>query len=111
MFTIEDKEIFVTMGDTAIITLELNVDFSEGDIAYLTLKKKKNQNSIDFQTVARVYKDNTCKFYLESQDTYLPEGKYFYDIQISFADGRVCTVINCERFIIGGEICSETNYR
>ena len=107
MFTIEDKEITLTRGDTAIIDFVINQEFTEGDVCTLAVKKLKIQSHYDMLIQASYYESNTCKFYITADDSDIFKGKYYYDIQINFADGRVDTVINNEIFRIVGEICNE----
>lgn len=48
---------------------------------------------------------NTMKLVFEPEDTkWLPFGKYKYDIQIVFADGKVKTFVRPSPFILGDEV-------
>lgn len=104
MFTIEDKDIFITSGDTGIIDFVINDEFQEGDVVTLAVKKRKTQNDYDILVEAAYYEGNLAKIFLDDLSTKIPKGRYYYDIQINFADGRIDTVINNEVFQIGGEI-------
>lgn len=97
MLKIDDKQnIFITRGDTGIISLTLkepNSPYSEysleeHDIALLTVKKNIDGEIL----IAKVFEDNEIKF--DSLDTKnLDYGEYIYDVQVHFANGDINTVI------------------
>ena len=101
MFVIDGTTIKVVQGDTGEFELVLdNYTFVEGDKVYMTVKKKPKDVGIVFQKVVTDFSENKAKFKLEYEDTNLEQGKYYYDIQCSLADGRIDTVITPSVFFV-----------
>lgn len=101
MFAIDGTTITVIQGDTGEFELVLdNYTFVEGDIVYMTVKKKMKDEAVVFQKVITDFSENTAKIRLEYEDTNLEQGRYYYDIQCSLADGRIDTVIPPSIFFV-----------
>lgn len=109
MFRIDNNEIELTRGDTAIINFKLLdkdgnlVDLSdfEGELVF-TVKSGvyTNKNSIQKNFVDGV-------LYLEPGDTEtLSYGKYVYDVQLKLPNGHTDTVIPPHTF----KLLSEVNF-
>ena len=108
MFYLEGNEINITRGDTAIIDFTLdNHEFVDGDVVYFSVKRSPKDTSYIINTEITNFNGNTATIELLSDDTRIPKGKYWYDIQCSLADGRVDTVVNKERFIILEDVNGE----
>lgn len=107
MLYLEGNEISVTRGDTAIFDFTINEEFKVGDVVYFSVKKSPNDVNYAINKVITEFDGNTARIVLTNNDTKIPKGKYWYDIQCSMSDGRVDTVINKERFIILEEINNE----
>lgn len=118
MFNIDcDQNIFLTKGDSAALSLTLNSpDFpyeeytlTPQDVALLTVRQSaKITNTVPAIILQKTYA-NGC-FTITPQDTQNCDyGGYCYDIQITFMDGSVNTVIpfkNCKlpKFVICEEV-------
>lgn len=116
MFKIDNKQnIFLTRGDTAIIDLTLKQPFppyeeytlQEGDIVKFTVRKcvKNPEEEI---VIEKTFADN--QIIINPEDTNnLDYGEYVFDVQLTFAEGAINTVIpytvGCmPKFIITGEV-------
>ena len=108
MFYLEGNEINITRGDTALIEFTLdNHEFVDGDAVYFSVKRSTKDTSYIINKEITNFNGNTATIELLSDDTRIPKGKYWYDIQCSLADGRVDTVVNKERFIILEDVNDE----
>ena len=104
MFRIDStNKITTVQGDTGVIEFKLTNDtLSEGDIVYFTVKKSYNSPASIVKKVTTFGQD-VATIELTSNDTWIDVGVYLYDIQVSFKDGRVDTVILPTTFtVIGG---------
>ena len=108
MFYLEGNEINITRGDTALIDFTLdNHEFVDGDVVYFSVKRSTKDTSYIINKEITNFNGNTATIELLSDDTRIPKGKYWYDIQCSLADGRVDTVVNKERFIVLEDVNGE----
>lgn len=104
MFSIDEKnKIALTRGDTAYLTVGLDgYEPQAGDTLTLTVKMDENKDEILFTRT--ISPDTTLTFEIEPQDTKSAKfEKYFYDIQLDTADGKVFTVIEPTTFKITRE--------
>lgn len=104
MFSIEGNTIHITRGDTGQFDIELlNSDGTvyepqTGDVVTFTVKKGTDEEEILIQKTG-------LSIEIEPVDTEnLRYGIYKYDIQVTFADGRVCTVITPNDFKVKDEV-------
>ena len=115
MFTIYGNKIKLTRGDTFITTLGLKkkngepIELTEGDTVIFAVKSKLNSKQTEYveeePLIMKTIPVDTMVLRLDPEDTkHLPFGSYYYDVEITFADGRVDTVINNEQFILGPEV-------
>lgn len=105
LFKIEYGKIFITRGDTASFNIEVRqpdkrtvYELAEGD--NLTFTVKQTDSEVDFliQKVGATVK-------LASDDTKkLAYGQYWYDVQLTFADGTINTIIAPTPFVVCSEI-------
>lgn len=107
MFTISENEIRITRGDTGKIDIDIANSEGEpyvrdqGDVVLFTVKAAPT----DLQYVIQKTIDEDNTFTIEPEDTAkLNYGVYFYDVQITRADGSVCTIITPSQFIIEEEV-------
>ena len=108
MFYLEGNEINITRGDTAIIDFILdNHEFVTGDVVYFSVKRSPKDTSYIINKEITNFDGNKAIISLDSNDTRISKGKYWYDIQCNLADGRVDTVVNKERFIILEDVNDE----
>lgn len=104
MYSITGTTIKLTRGDTMVAALSLTKDgepyvLAEGDSVLFAVKSKLNPYKtayVESQPLVRKAIDTeTMQLSLDPADTVsLPFGTYHYDIQVTFADGSVDTVIN-----------------
>ena len=108
MFYLEGNEINITRGDTALIDFTLdNHEFVDGDVVYFSVKRSPKDNNYIINKEITNFDGNKAIISLDSNDTRISKGKYWYDIQCNLADGRVDTVINKERFIVLEDVNGE----
>ena len=108
MFYLEGNEINITRGDTAIIDFTLdNHEFVAGDVVYFSVKRSPKDNNYIINKEITNFDGNKAIISLDSNDTRISKGKYWYDIQCNLVDGRVDTVVNKERFIILEDVNDE----
>lgn len=94
----------ITRGDTGQFKIDLmNIDGSiyelkAEDLVQFTVKKSPSETAVLIQKTG-------LDIEIEPKDTSnLKYGIYYYDIQVTFADGRVNTVIDPAEFIITEEV-------
>ena len=108
MFYLEGNEINITRGDTALIDFTLdNHEFVAGDVVYFSVKRSPKDNNYIINKEITNFDGNKAIISLDSNDTRISKGKYWYDIQCNLVDGRVDTVVNKERFIILEDVNDE----
>ena len=111
MVNITDKNIFMTNGDTAILSLTIYDKKGEkyrpnfNDVCLLTIKKYTSQSSPSAQIKGTVDGENV-RFEIMPEDTStLVCGEYVYDIQVKFDyNGDVNTVIPLSKFVLMQEV-------
>ena len=109
MFSIkDDKTITLTRGDTLIVTLTLTDSADQpytpqsGDVIRFALKKWYTDEDV---LITKTIPNNTMILRLDPADTAsLKFGDYVYDLQITYADGRVDTFIAKATFKISEEV-------
>lgn len=104
MYSITGTNIKLTRGDTLVATLSLVREGepyvpAEGDTILFAVKSKLNPYKTAYvegqPLVSKAISTETMTLSLAPADTSsLPFGTYHYDIQVTFADGSVDTVIN-----------------
>lgn len=117
MYTVIDNNITMTRGDSFACTLTLNVPGSqdpyvpaEGDkIRFIVKNWALNANGTAYvDKTVRIEKNipiATMTLTLDPNDTKpLPFGLYAYDIELTFADGKVDTVIERAELNITPEV-------
>lgn len=92
---VRGKNIYHMRGDTGIIDIDMRAygfdfPFREGDSAVFSVKKKMTDKGYVLQKHA----DPNGMFVFFPEDTRLLEpGVYWYDIQVTFKEGQVLTVM------------------
>lgn len=104
----------VIRGDTEAVNVNVrdnsgvSVPFVEGDIVYFTVKKSIHDETKIFQKVITQFIDGSAHIEISPADTKLSKpGVYYYDIQLSKADGSVKTIVPPSKFEILGEVTDE----
>ena len=105
MLNIDPKtnKITIINGDTGIIHIQIdNYQLKEGDVLRFTVKRNLSDNDEEiFKEYVEFEEDGSCILILDSEDTQgLGAGTYYYDVQVSLADGRVDTIIGPAKLII-----------
>ncbi len=100
----ETKAMSIVAKDTGGFGFKLdNYSLGEGDVVYFTVNTELENPEPKIQKVITEFQSNGAAIVLTSEDTDIPVGKYYYDIQINTADGRVDTVIGPYKFnVLGG---------
>ena len=90
----------MTKGDSESFTVKVQdiygnpVNLSPGDTVYFTVKVDPAKIGKSFQKVVTEFFDGLAEIYIRPEDTKnLKAGPYYYDIQVSFANGEVKTII------------------
>jgi hypothetical protein len=106
MLNIKKGVITLTRGDSAVLKLDLKTTDGEsyamqsGDSLLLTLK-----TSPDVAEILMQKKINNMEFIINPEDTSsLAFGIYYYDIQLTTADGYIYTVCQCNKWIVAEEV-------
>lgn len=114
-YVVDGTTVKLTRGDSMELDVGIEINGEdyipvEGDSIVFALKKDKMKSDktayVDVEPlVQKTISWDTMKLLLEPNDTKsLPFGDYVYDIQITFANGRVDTFINNAKFILAPEV-------
>lgn len=109
MFSINNNEIEITRGDSAVINLTAeNYIFKEGDTIYFTVKESVYSKNVLIQKVIEIAEEvESIQIKLEPSDTKeLKYRDYVYDVQLVFANKDVNTIISPSKF----NVCEEVTY-
>lgn len=92
MLKVDDGNITLTRGDTAVIDLDIKVngqpyDFSSNDKVVFSLKESYDDQSYIMQRQLT----NHLLTFSHADTNNLDVGTYVYDVQLSFHDGQVVT--------------------
>ena len=106
MLTI-DKEtlaIKIIAKDTGDFVLTLdNYILASGDEVVFTVNDGIEKEQHLLQKTITEFNEGCAIFFLTAEDTDLPIGDYYYDVQVNAAYGRVDTVIGPAKFkVVGG---------
>lgn len=114
MFKISYGRMFITRGDTASFNIQVKqpdkhtvYELCEGDVLTFTVKK----NDTDVEAV--IQKTGSTIQLVPSDTNKLAYGRYWYDVQLTFADGSVNTIIVphplyvCSEITFGNEALDE----
>lgn len=109
----------LTRGDTDSFTIKLFTketsestpvkrDLIPGDTVYFTVKRSAGFTDKVFQKVITTFVDGNAEVFILHEDTKdLPIRAYEYDIQVTFNDGMIKTVIPTSPFILEKEVTYE----
>ena len=100
----ETKTIKMIAKDTGDLIINLdNYLLASGDTVYFTVNNSLEKEEALISKVITDFPQNKAIVRLTAEDTDIPIGNYYYDIQINTADGRVDTVLGPAKFkIMGG---------
>lgn len=101
MFTIdkETNQMTIVMKDTASFDIAFdNYYLVSGDKVTFTVAREKESEQPLIQKVLTEFEGGLARIQLSSEETDLPKGTYYYDIQVDTGDGRVDTVVGPAKF-------------
>lgn len=101
MFTIdkETNQMTIVMKDTASFDIAFdNYYLVTGDKVTFTVAKEKESQDPLIQKELTEFEGGRARIQLSSDDTDLPKGSYYYDIQVDTGDGRIDTVVGPAKF-------------
>ena len=101
MFTIdkETNQMTIVMKDTASFDIAFdNYYLVTGDKVTFTVAKEKESQDPLIQKELTEFAGGRARIQLSSDETDLPKGSYYYDIQVETGDGRVDTVVGPAKF-------------
>lgn len=112
---IQGYNISMIRGDTEIIKVSckdaqgVDVPFKDGDTLYFTVKTSVDTEGKKLQKVITEFPDGIAYINILPDDTKLMSffRTYYYDIQLTRADGTVKTIIPPSKFTIKGEVTYE----
>lgn len=101
----KSNEISITRGDSEGVLVKFkNYELQESDIVELTVRKNVRTDKV-IHKVAEHMEDGTALITIQPEDTEdLDFGEYVYDVQMTFSDGSVKTLVKPSKFFIGGEV-------
>lgn len=85
-----------------VISFE-NYLLNEGDVVYFTVNDVLEKPNPRIQKAVNEFENNTAIIRLTSNDTNIPIGTYYYDVEVDATDGRVDTIMGPAKFkVVGG---------
>lgn len=106
MVKVQGTNIYMTRGDTATINLSIKdnrkeeYELVEGDVVVFSVKREIEDKNYVLQ---KAFIDK--QIVIEHEDTKnLDFGKYVYDIQVTFSDGKVSTIITPSELHLESEV-------
>jgi hypothetical protein len=86
----------------------VDVPLKDGDTLYFTVKSSVGTEKIEIQKVITEFPDGIAYINISPDDTKSMNFRdYYYDIQLTRADGTVKTIIPPSKFTIKGEVTYE----
>ena len=111
---IQGYNISMIRGDTETIKISVHdtqgdgVPLEDGDTLYFTVKTSVGTEKKEMQKVMTEFQDGIAYINILPSDTKPMKAKsYYYDIQLTRADGTVKTIIPPSRFTVKGEVTYE----
>ena len=111
---IQGTNISMIRGDSEAIKIScrdengVDIPFVEGDIVYFTVKRSTSTEEKILQKIVTEFTKGVALITIFPKDTReLKTGIYYYDIQLTRADGTVKTIIPPSKFTIKGEVTYE----
>ena len=105
--TVNGYSLEMTRGDTESITVSCEGHpFEEGDIVEMTVRKRaSSEDRAFYKRIDMFNEDGSATIPINPEDTAdLSFGSYMYDIQLTFADGTVATIIKPNSFVLLEEV-------
>lgn len=104
IFDKDTKAMSIIAKDTGDFVVSIgNYLLAEGDKVYFTVNSELEKPEPLIQKEINTFTDNKAVIHLATEDTNIPTGNYYYDIEVNTADGRVDTIIGPAKFkVMGG---------
>lgn len=104
IFDKDTKAMSIIAKDTGDFVVSIgNYLLAEGDKVYFTVNSELEKPEPLIQKEINTFTDNKAVIRLATEDTNIPTGNYYYDIEVNTADGRVDTIIGPAKFkVMGG---------
>lgn len=105
--TVNGLSLEMTRGDTESITVTCEGHpFEQGDIIEMTVRKRaSSEDRALYKRVEEFNEDGSATIPINPEDTEeMSFGAYMYDIQLTFADGTVVTIIKPNSFVLLEEV-------
>lgn len=111
---VEGTNISMIRGDTESIKVSCKdtqgviVPLEDGDTLYFTVKSSVGTEKIEIQKAITEFSDGIGYINISPDDTkFMSFRSYYYDIQLTRADGTVKTIIPPSMFTVKGEVTYE----
>lgn len=103
---VEDTKISMVKGDTEYLMVTcLNYRLQEDDKVEFTIRKRPSDVTRLVHITTTDFVDGKANIKIEPNHTSkLTPGEYKYDIQITFANGDVKTIVPCSSFVLIPEV-------
>ena len=100
----DTKTMSIIAKDTGDFVVSIdNYLLAEGDRVYFTVNDELEKPEPLIQKMIDTFIDNKAVVRLTTEDTDIPVGTYYYDVEVDTADGRVDTVLGPFKFkVMGG---------
>jgi hypothetical protein len=100
----ETKAMSIIAKDTGDFVVSIgNYLLADGDKVYFTVNSELEKPEPLIQKVVDTFVDNKAVIRLTTDDTDIPVGNYYYDVEVNTADGRVDTIMGPAKFkVMGG---------
>ena len=100
----DTKAMSVVAKDTGDFVISIdNYLLDEGDRVYFTVNNELEKPEPLIQKEITTFDDYKAIVRLTTEDTDIPVGSYYYDVEVDTADGRVDTVLGPFKFkVMGG---------
>lgn len=100
----ETKAMSIIAKDTGDFVVSIgNYLLADGDKVYFTVNSELEKPEPLIQKVVDTFVDNKAIIRLTTDDTDIPVGNYYYDVEVNTADGRVDTIMGPAKFkVMGG---------
>lgn len=104
IFDKETKAMSIIAKDTGDFVISIgNYLLADGDRVYFTVNSELEKPEPLIQKVVDTFIDNKAVIRLTTEDTDIPVGNYYYDVEVNTADGRVDTIMGPSKFkVMGG---------
>lgn len=103
-YDLDTGTISIIAKDTGEFVISFDTyELFEGDTVYFTVNDELEKPNPRIQKVITEFEDNTVIVHLSTEDTNIPVGSYYYDVEVDTPAGRVDTIMGPLKFkVLGG---------